>query len=569
MSAVLQNNNLNFLNGSSQSLCQLSATADVLTLSSNSGLGVEIKGLKDPTQSTSAVTKNYVDSLSAGLQWKTSVRATTTSAQTLATDFANGQTIDGVLLATNDRILIKNQANGVENGIYIVQASGAPTRSADMANASEAKGSAVFCEEGTANADHGFVVSSGSTVGTDILVYTQFTSLGQVDAGQGLSKAGSQLDVNVDDSTIEISADTLQVKASGIQNSHLVNPSLTVSAGAALSSTLETIPLGSSGSLSVNVDDSTIEIDSNSLRVKADGINGSHIDWGTGANQVNAEDIPLTTHSWIHITAPTEVQDCLEKLDAEINNIVGGGNAISMANGVATRGGQGLVNVAVDDSTIEVSGLVGSDFLQLKNGGIVDAKIANGTISNSKLVNDNIDVKISTGLTTSAQNIALGGEATLGIDWAEVVRTSSNQSIAGVKTFSDTTASTSSSTGAVILSAGGLGCAGAGYFNGNLTASSHISTSDARLKGDIKSAQLDYNKLQQINIVDFKWLDQRQRDAHEHCGVIAQQLKNIYPQYVRQDGRGYYSVDYNSLFSLALLHIQDLHQKYERLIAEC
>ena len=84
-----------------------------------------ITSLATPTQTTDAA-KAYVDAQLQGLDVKNSVRVATTANGTLASAFANGQTVDGITLATNDRILLKNQSTGSENGIYTVNASGTP-----------------------------------------------------------------------------------------------------------------------------------------------------------------------------------------------------------------------------------------------------------------------------------------------------------------------------------------------------------------------------------------------------------------------------------------------------------
>ena len=128
----------------------------------------------------SASDKTKLDALvSPGFQDpKQSVRVATTAAGTLATSFENGDTIDGVVLATGNRILIKNQASAVENGIYTVNATGAPTRATDLPAASNAAGVSVFIEEGTANADTGWLCTtnaSADVVGTDTLAFAKFT----------------------------------------------------------------------------------------------------------------------------------------------------------------------------------------------------------------------------------------------------------------------------------------------------------------------------------------------------------------------------------------------------------
>jgi len=93
---------------------------------------------------------------------KSSVRVATTTNGTLISDFANGQTVDGIVLATNDRILIKDQTTGTENGIYIVQASGAPSRATDCPSGSKASGVSVVVEQGTVNADSLWLCTTNS-----------------------------------------------------------------------------------------------------------------------------------------------------------------------------------------------------------------------------------------------------------------------------------------------------------------------------------------------------------------------------------------------------------------------
>lgn len=113
--------------------------------------------------------------------WKNSVRVATTVAGTLATSFENGDTVDGVVLATGDRILIKNQAAGAENGIYTVNASGAPTRATDAdASAEVTSGLSVHVSEGTTNADTNWILTTNDpiTLDTTALTFTQLSGSG-------------------------------------------------------------------------------------------------------------------------------------------------------------------------------------------------------------------------------------------------------------------------------------------------------------------------------------------------------------------------------------------------------
>lgn len=122
--------------------------------------------------------KTYVDGKVAGLSWKQAVRAATTAAGTLSTAFANGQTIDGVTLATGDRILIKNQSTAADNGLYVVAASGAPARSTDADAGSELVNATCYVSEGTANADTQWTCTTNApiTVGSTALAFAQLST---------------------------------------------------------------------------------------------------------------------------------------------------------------------------------------------------------------------------------------------------------------------------------------------------------------------------------------------------------------------------------------------------------
>ena len=160
----------------------------------------KITNLADPTADADAANKGYVDGVAQGLDVKDSVVATTTANGTLSTAFANGQSIDGVTLQTGDRILLKNQTTASQNGIYNVNASGAPSRATDMGTGSNAAGAFVFVEQGTVNAENGFTCTSdtgSAVVGTNNLTFAQFSGAGQIIAGDGLDKSGNTLSADL------------------------------------------------------------------------------------------------------------------------------------------------------------------------------------------------------------------------------------------------------------------------------------------------------------------------------------------------------------------------------------
>jgi len=198
-----------------------------------------ITSVTDPTSDQDAATKAYVDSVANGLDVKESCSVATTAnlsatynngAGTLTAGSNGALSVDGVTVSVNDRILVKDQSSAVQNGIYKVTATGGGsaafvlTRSPDADTASELTGGTFFfVEAGTANADNGYVATHNGTptFGSTNITFAQFSGAGQISAGDALTKTGNQIDVAVDDSSIEVSSDALRVKALGITNDML------------------------------------------------------------------------------------------------------------------------------------------------------------------------------------------------------------------------------------------------------------------------------------------------------------------------------------------------------------
>lgn len=184
------------------------------------------------TAGSHAARIDFVLGLVNGLSWKQSVRTATSAAGTLASSFANGSTVGGIVVATNDRILIKDQAAPAENGIYIVNASGAPTRAADADSWTKLINASVCVQVGD-NADSVWNcnVDAGGTLGSTAVTFVQMPSALTVSAGAGLVKNGAALDVNVDNVTLEINADAVRVKNAGIDLTTKVTNTLPVANG--------------------------------------------------------------------------------------------------------------------------------------------------------------------------------------------------------------------------------------------------------------------------------------------------------------------------------------------------
>ena len=272
-------------------------------------------------QSQSLVNKAYVDQVANGLDVKASVRVATTADLSATYNNSNGTltanangaiAIDGVTLSVNDRVLVKDQTTQTQNGFYKVTTTGGAsaafvlTRTPDANEASEITGGAfTFVEEGTANADNGYVATHNGTptLGTDNITFDQFSGAGQISAGNGLTKTGNTLDVSVDDSSIEISGDSLQVKALGITNAMLAgsianaklsNSSVTINSNAVAlgaSITLDTGDFAENGNLFYT--DERVDDRINALFVAGEGIDLTYDD----ANNTFTVDAELATAS--------------------------------------------------------------------------------------------------------------------------------------------------------------------------------------------------------------------------------------------------------------------------------
>ena len=187
----------------------------------------------------SLVNKSYVDAVANGLDVKASVKVATTA--NLAATYNNGAgtltassngaiAVDGVTLSANDRVLVKDQTTQTQNGFYKVTATGSGgaafvlTRTPDADAASELTGGAfTFVEEGTANADNGYVLTTNGTptLGTTNITFEQFSGAGQISAGAGLTKTGNTIDVVGTADKITVSANALTIASTYVGQSSI------------------------------------------------------------------------------------------------------------------------------------------------------------------------------------------------------------------------------------------------------------------------------------------------------------------------------------------------------------
>ena len=239
------------LNG--QSITTTAGNKDINLSPHGTGTIVVPSGYEDRAGFTdnSLANKMYVDQVAQGLDTKPSCKLATTA--NLSASYNNGSagvgatltstsngtlTLDSTATNLNDRILVKDQTDATENGIYTLTTLGdgsnpwVLTRATPEDQPAELSGGAfVFVEEGTLNANNGytFTHTGAPTFGTTDLDVSQFSGAGQITAGAALTKDGNQLDVAVDDSSIEVNTDALRVKALGITNSMLANSTIQTS----------------------------------------------------------------------------------------------------------------------------------------------------------------------------------------------------------------------------------------------------------------------------------------------------------------------------------------------------
>jgi len=225
-------------------LDQMAAPTGSVSLNSQT-----ITNVADPVNTQDAATKGFVEATAQGLDVKDSCVAATTANITISTALNNGDTLDGVTLSTNDRVLVKDQSTASQNGIYVVGSS--PARAADLAAGADAAGFFTFVEQGTVNADNGFVCTSNkgsAVVGTNNLTIAQFSGAGQIIAGDGMDKSGNTISLDLKSNgglVIESTELALKLDASSITGTLAIGDGGTGATSASAARTALGLAIGS------------------------------------------------------------------------------------------------------------------------------------------------------------------------------------------------------------------------------------------------------------------------------------------------------------------------------------
>lgn len=326
------------------------ATGD--TMSGNLAMGGNrVTGLGTPSGDADAATKAYVDSLTTGLSWKNAVRAATTGNITLS----GLQTVDGVSLVAGNRVLVKDQTTTSENGLYIV-ATGAWTRADDMNTAAEFDGAAVYVMEGTLWQSTGWTeTATVGTVGTDSVVWAQFSGANLYTWGTGIQMAGNLVSINLGAGISELPTDEVGIDLYAPNGGGLVltENGSTASTGAAAKLHLK---LKGSGGLTQ---------DGDGLYVPANGITNDMI-----ANETIITDADSGTGS-IALGGTLNIEGTSGQ--GIITSVTGGTFTLTASDASSSQ--KGVASFNATEFTLTAGNVV------LATGGIANGKLTNSVIT--------------------------------------------------------------------------------------------------------------------------------------------------------------------------------------------
>ena len=369
--------------------------------------GGEVLGLPStPSAAGAAASKAYVDAVALGLAPKKAVRAATTAAGTLASSFEDGDVIDGVTLATGDRILIKNQATASQNGIYIVNASGAPTRATDFDSVSpidEINGAWVPVQSGTVNTGRVYVqYGTVTTIGTDAITFEFYNPIAGLIGGDMVTVSGSTITLDLaatsglESTNAGDAAGQLRVKLEASNPSLQINGSNELGVKLNTSGTVGNITTSATG-LKADTDGTTLETSGNALRVK---------DAGISAAKLAADSVTTAKILDANVTAAKLAADSVitaKILDANVT--------------AAKLAADSVTTVKILDANVTAAKLAADSVTTVKilDANVTLAKLASDSVDENKIVSTTLAATLTGGSGTkigvvSAPVVSAAGE---------------------------------------------------------------------------------------------------------------------------------------------------------------
>lgn len=316
-----------------------------------------------PSSANDVANKTYVDNIAAGLHWKDSVKAATTA----NLDLAGTETIDGISILAGDRVLVKSQTAASANGIYVCVTPGAWTRAADMNEAAEFSGAAMFVREGSTQADTGWVCTNDAdpNVGTTAIAFAQFSGGGTMVGASGITVAGNSISIDLKDSGsgLSLAGGELGIAATSVSNDMLAgsiaNDKLASSAFTLNSGT------GITGGGSVSL--------GGNLTLNVGGLTNAEI-----ANAAAIADTKLGTIATSNKVSGSAVQ--ISGSNATIEDSTG--LRVKLTDNMGLQAAAGGLQVKLDGATLAL----GASGISVAAGGIANAQIAaNAAIADTKL----------------------------------------------------------------------------------------------------------------------------------------------------------------------------------------
>jgi len=365
--------------------------------------GAELRWATDPTNADDLTRKSYVDNLVAGLKWRQSVRLATTANITLS----GLQGIDGVTTVADDRVLVKNQSAGEENGVYLAKA-GAWARTTDMDAGADFPSAAMFVREGSTYQDTAWSCTNDTnpTLGTTAIVFAQFSGGGSLTGGSGVTVSGNTISVNVDNTSIEVNgSDQLAIKAVAaakitgtIANTQLAN---------------NTVAFGGV-SLSLGGSDATPAFDlTDATNYPTSSLTGTitaaQLAGGIGNGKLSNSAISVTDG-----TTSTAVS-----LGGTITYTAGEGIDITQSGGEVTIVGETATSANMGVAKFNTASFdVTSGDVTIKTGGVTNTQLVNSTISGKSLGSSLSNLSMSSTTNGLAMSVDYNGSAavTFGLD---------------------------------------------------------------------------------------------------------------------------------------------------------